>query len=153
MPDYVIKPLVGVGPVLLGMTRDEVRRAMPEPSTPFRKVSTAKYETDSFHKSAFQVYYSGDQPTVEFIELSSDPIVHVLYGELDIFNAPADEVIAYVSRDAEYDRSDPEIPYSYLFRGLELSLWRPLLPEDENDSDGRCFATIGIGRRGYYGEG
>ena len=150
MPDYTVQPFVGVGPVLLGMSRDEVRRAMPEPAKPFRKGRTSQHETDAFHQNAFQVFYGGDQPTVEYIELSRGSVVRALYRDLDVFATPADEVVAHISRDSEFDGSDPEIPYSYLFRGLQLSLWRPTIPESDTDTDGRYFSTIGIGKRGYY---
>ena len=150
MPDYTVQPFVGVGPVHLGMSRDEVRRAMPEPAKPFRKAPTSQHETDTFHQSAFQVFYGGDVPTVEYIELSGGSVVRAHYRDLDVFTTPANEVVAYISRDSDFDQTDPEIPYSYLFRGLQLSLWRPTIPESDTDTDGRFFATIGIGRRGYY---
>jgi hypothetical protein len=150
MPDYTVQPFVGVGPVLLGMSRDEVRRSMPEPAKPLRKERTSQHETDAFHQSAFQVFYGGDQPTVEYIELSRSSVVRALYRDIDVFATPADEVVAHISRDSEFDQSDAEIPYSYLFRGLQLSLWRPTIPESDTDTEGRYFATIGIGKNGYY---
>jgi hypothetical protein len=147
MPDYTVQPFVGAGPVLLGMSRKEVRRVMPELAKPFRKAPTSRYETDAFHQNAFQVFYGGDQPEVEFIELSRGSVVRALYRDLDVFATPADEVVTYISRESEFDRSDPEIPYSYLFRELQLSLWRPTIPESDTDTDGRYFSTIGIGKR------
>ena len=150
MLDYTIQPLIGVGPVRLGMSRDEVRRVMPEPAKPFRKARTSQHETDAFHQNSFQVFYGGDLPTVEYVELSRGSVVRALYRDLDVFATPADEVVAHIARDSQFDQSDPEIPYSYLFRGLQLSLWRPTIPESDADTDGRCFSTIGIGKRGYY---
>jgi len=150
MPDYTVQPFVGVGPVRLGMSRKEVRRVMPEQPKPFRKGTAPKYETDAFHEDAFQVFYEGDHPTVEYIELSRGSVVRAVYRDLDVFATPADEVVAHISRDSEFDQSDSEIPYSYLFRGLQLSLWRPTIPESDADTDGRYFSTIGIGKRGYY---
>jgi len=150
MPDYTVQPLVGIGPVRFGMSREEARRAMPEPPKPFRKGPTSQYETDAFHQSEFQVFYGGDQPAVEFIELSGGSVVRALYRELDVFATPADEVVTYFSRESELDQSDPEIPYCYLFRKLQLSLWRPSIPESDTDTDGRYFSTIGIGKRGYF---
>jgi hypothetical protein len=150
MPDYTVQPFVGVGPVRLDMTRDEVRRAMPEPSKPFRKGPTSRHETDAFHQNAFQVFYAGEPPTAEYIELSRGSVVRAFYRDLDVFATPADEVVAYISRDAAFDQTDREIPYSYIFRDLQLSLWRPTIPESDTDPDGRYFSTIGIGKRGYY---
>ena len=132
------------------MSRDEVLRAMPEPSDPFRKSEMARHEADSFHQNAFQVFYDGDQPTVEYIELWRGSPVRAFYRDLDVFATPADEVVASVSRDSAFDTANSEIPYSYLFRGLQLSLWRPVIPESDTDTRGRFFTTIGMGRRGYY---
>jgi hypothetical protein len=63
---------------------------------------------------------------------------------------PVNDVVAYISRDAEFDMSHPEIPYSYLFRALQLSLWRPIVPESDRNTDDLYFATIGIGNEGYF---
>lgn len=150
MRDYTVQPFVGVGPVRLGMSRDEVRSAMPEPSEPFRKGLTSRHETDAFHQNAFQVFYDGEPPTVEYIELSRSSVLRAVYRDLDVFATPADEVVTYISRDSGFDQSDPEIPYSYLFRGLQLSLWRPTIPASDKDTEGRFFSTIGIGKSGYY---
>jgi len=150
MSDYTVQLFVGVGPVRLGMSRDEVRRAMPEASESFRKTPTSPHGTDSFHQSGFQVFYEGQEPMVEYIELSRDSGFRAHYRDLDVFATPADEVAAYIARDAAFDETAREFPYSYIFPGLQLSLWRPVLPED--DEAGRYFSTIGIGRKGYYDE-
>jgi hypothetical protein len=152
MRKYLVEPLIGVGPVLLGMSRDEVRRVMSEPSEPFRKVMTSQHEIDSFHQCGFQVSYCGDQPTVEFIELSRDSGFCARYRDLDVFSMPADDVVAYIALDAAFDETDWEIPYSYIFRELQLALWRPLVPKSDTDTEGRYFMTIGVGRAGYYDE-
>ena len=150
MPDYIIQPFIGVGPVRLGMSRTEVLQAMRESSEPFRKTKDSRYETDAFHQSGFQVSYGGEQPTVEFIELSRESGFRAFYRELEVFATSAAEVVVFISRDAAFDDADPELPYTYQFRGLQLSLWRPVIPESEADTEGRCFSTIGIGRRGYF---
>ena len=36
----------------------------------FRKTPHSEHENDAFHQSAFQVFYTGESPTVEYIELS-----------------------------------------------------------------------------------
>src|SRR4051812_12428112 len=70
MPDYTIESLVGISPVRLGMSREEARLAMSEPPRSFRKTPESRYETDAYYQNAFQVFYGGDQPSVDFIELS-----------------------------------------------------------------------------------
>ena len=148
MTNYSVQPFVGVGPVRLGMSRSEVRSRFTEAPKTFRKGSSTGPATDAFHNGAFQVFYDGQTDTAEYIELSRDADFHALYREVNVFATPADEVAAFVSRDASYDESEREFPYSYIFRQLQLSLWRPVLPED--DESGRFFSTIGVGRKGYY---
>src|SRR5439155_19273129 len=92
--------------------------------------------------------YAGDQPTVQYIELSRDADFRAFYRDLDVLATLADHVVAVISRDARYDESGRDFPFSYIFRDLHLSLWRPVLPED--DEAGLFFSTIGIGQRGYY---
>ncbi len=77
-------------------------------------------------------------------------MVRALYKDIDIFVTPADDVVARIARDTAFDPNEPEIPYSYVFPELQLSLWRPVIPESDTDAEGRHFSTIGIGRRGYY---
>lgn len=150
MPVYIVQPFCGVGPVRFGMSPEEVRRSMPEPSTPFRKETTSQHEIDAFHDCAFQVFYGGVKPTVEYIELSRGSVVQPLYRGLDVFATPSEEVVAFIARDGAFDATDWEMPYSYVFRALQLSLWRPVIPDSDSDNEGRYFSTIGIGKPGYY---
>ena len=147
---YEVVPHVGVGPVYLGMTRDEVRRVMPGPYEAFRKVPDAQHETDAFLSSGFQVFYGGELPVAEYIELSRESGFRAVYRGIDVFATPADEVVAHVCRDAAFDSADWELGYSYIFPDLDLGLWRPVLPESAADSEGREFSTIGVGVLGYY---
>ncbi len=153
MTDYEVVPHVGVGPVRLGMTREQVRRAMPGPCEPFRKGPFAKHETDGFHGSGFQVFYGGDEPTAEYIQLCTGQGLRAIYAGVSVFETPADTVVARISRLAPYDPSDRELGYSYIFPSLELSLWRPVKPESPTDPEGQEFWSIGIGVRGYYSRG
>ena len=149
---YEATPRVGVGPVKLGMTREEVRRVMPGPCDSFLKGLNPEHETDAFHDRGFQVFYGGEGPVVEYIELSRESGFRVLYRGLDVFATPADQVLAHVSGDAAIDPNDPELGYAYIFPDLDLSLWRPVLPESPEDPEGREFSTIGIGVAGYYAD-
>jgi hypothetical protein len=149
---YEAIPRVGVGPVKLGMTREEVRRVMPGPCDSFLKGLNPEHETDAFHDSGFQVFYGGEGPVAEYIELSREAGFRVLYRGLDVFATPADQVLSHVSGDAASDPNDPELGYAYIFPDLDLSLWRPVLPERPEDPEGREFSTIGIGVAGCYAD-
>ena len=146
---FDITPLVGVGPVLLGVRRADVRNVMSEPLREFFKGTGARHATDAFHNSAFQVHYSGDLPIVEFIELCRGGEIEACFDGIDLFALDATTVVARVTEQHAFDERDPELGYAYVFPDLELALWRPHIPDDESD-DGRFFSTVGIGRRGYF---
>jgi hypothetical protein len=66
--DYAVEPYVGVGPIRLGMTVDEVRHAVGSAVNPFRKSRFAKMDTDAFEDKGIHVYYEvpGVCEAVEF---------------------------------------------------------------------------------------
>jgi len=125
---------------------------MAGPCRPFRKAPGSQHETDAFHGSGFQVFYAGAEPIVEYIGLSRGSSIRALYRGVDLFELPAHEVVTRISFYAPFDPNDDELGYSYIFPVLDLSLWRPTLPESPGDEDGRQFSTIGVGTRGYFNE-
>jgi hypothetical protein len=147
---FEIVPLIGVGPARFGVPRDELRAAMKVAPTPFRKTSNDRWETDAFFDSAFQVFYGGDEPRVEYVELSRDSALIPFIDGMDIFATPATDLVARIERQASFDRNDPELGYSYVFPALELALWRPAIPASDGSGDGRFFSTVGVGVRGYF---
>ena len=150
MKVYIIEPQVGVAPVRLGMTRDQVRQAMPEPSKSFLKTPDSEHETDAFDQSAFQVFYKGEPPLVEFIELSRCPHFRVFFEKLSIFDTPADHVLETLVRRYDYDSENLKTPCNVIFHELQMTLWRPHIPSSPDEEEGRYFATVGIGTSGYY---
>ncbi len=130
--DYVVRPLVGIGPFLLGMSRDKAQRIPRD--------------------AALQIFFD-DQDQIEYLEASGPTsTMAALYKGVDVHRTPATEVVSLISKDAAFDPDDPEHGYSYIFPSLELSVWRPTVPNNSQDPDGRCFRTIGVGRKGYYSQ-
>lgn len=150
MKRYDVELGAGVGPVLLGMTREEARGAMGEEPVCFSKTGTDRHETDAFHENGFQIFYEGDHPRVEFIELSGGCNFEVFYGDKNVFATPAKDLVSLISRVAPLDESHQEVGYMFIFPDLELSLWRPVKPESEDDPEGKYFMTIGVGVEGYF---
>lgn len=151
---YDIVPHEGVGPVRLGMAREAAREAMERAGVPLppEQVETSR---DLYHRAEFQVSYD-DSGMVEYIELGRGEQFVARYLGVDVFTTPADELVALVANAAPYDPDDPELGYTYLFPALDLTLWRPVMPEDCEEDDepdeydcGRVFMTMGVGRRGY----
>ncbi len=146
MPSYVVTPHQGVGPIRFGMPRAVVQAALKLSPETFHKVG-AQTLVDAYLEACFQVFYDAAH-TVEYIELSRGGPVTALYQELDVFATTAEQVVQHLVQYAPFDASVPELGYSYIFPALDLSVWRPHLPKAE--PDGRFFATIGIGKAGYY---
>ena len=147
--EYEVVPHVGIGPVRLGMTRAESRAALGQEAREFLKGPGDEVTTDAFHASSFQVFYDASE-RVEYIELSKSPEVEpIVFGE-KILQITADDAVELVQRHAAFDESNPELGYSYVFPALELALWRPVVPESEDDEEGRTFSTVGVGVSGYF---
>ena len=145
MKTFHVVPHVGVEPVRLGMTRDESRAAMGAQSLP----SALRSEKDLYYDNAFQVFFDSED-RVEYIELSKNSIFTAFYKGINVHETEGDALVDIVEKDADFDENNPELGYSFIFPTLELSVWRPTVPEDENDEEGRFFSTIGIGTKGYY---
>ena len=152
MDTYKVVPLKGIGGIRLGMTREETRLIMSLPCTPFQKSFTSATLTDAYLKSCFQIFFD-DEDKVEYIELSRRGAFRALYKGVSVFETKADELVAVVLQNAAVDRADREYGNSYIFPNLELSLWRAVMPElqdDPADLEGVYFDTIGVGKPGYY---
>ena len=54
-----------------------------------------------------------------------------------------------LAEHALFDASGPELGYSYVFPALDLSVWRPIVPERPEDPEGISFESIGIGESVY----
>jgi hypothetical protein len=153
MIEFEVAPHHGSGPVRLGMSREEARKAMPGEPQMFRKGPDSEYLTDAYCDSGFQIFYEGSKPRVEYIALCRDSGLIARYRGWDVFGTEAEKLIEGISQIAPYDQTDPELGYSYTFPGLEMSLWRPVMPQSANDPEGRFFSTIGVGTKGYYSKG
>jgi hypothetical protein len=146
MKSFEVSPLVGVGSVKLGMAQAKVHAVMGQPLVSFKKVPTSRHPTDAWLQNGFQVFYGGSEPVVEFIELSRGCGFEAVCFEQRILSTPALAVVEQLKVITPFDPTNCELGYSYVFPEWELSLWRPDIEEPE----GRYFATVGIGCRGYF---
>lgn len=144
MKIFHLQPLVGVDEIRLGMPRAEVLRILGDCKS-FKKLATSVHVTDAWSNNGFQVFYGGEEPVVEYIELSRKSGFDATLLGYPVFSTKASELVNLIDKHSPYDRKNPEIGFSYIFHGLELSLWRPT----EEDI---LFRTVGIGVRGYYSD-
>ncbi|MCE9531267.1 MAG: tRNA (N6-isopentenyl adenosine(37)-C2)-methylthiotransferase MiaB [Planctomycetes bacterium] len=144
---YGAVPGVGVGPVKLGMTRDAVHEALGSPSSTFK-------ERESFFGAFFVDFDESER--VEFIELARSDRFEAIFDGVCLHRIEADEAVRIVSTFDQYDVHGREPGYSYIFLKLQMSLWRGIVPandQDEDDPDGRYFDSIGVAIDGYFKAG
>ena len=73
----------------------------------------------------------------------------VLFRGVDIFGTPADTLVERLREVTSIDVE--EDGHSVTAPGLLLALWRSVVPDDDNDPDGRYFESVLIAKPGYYG--
>lgn len=141
MTSIDIIPLKSAGHVKLGMTRSEVFQTIGKPTRNLQQKDA--YQTNDVF---FSLYYDQNDK-LEYIEYSGLGNAKILFNGIDIFKTPATDLIDQIVKQTGYqfDPNEKEIPYCYVFPELELSFWRPVVPENEHDEDGKYFMTVGIG--------
>jgi hypothetical protein len=149
MDVYKIRPGSGVGPVQLGMSRDDAKRAMG--TTGHKVESFDRWQRSppvlAMQENSFQVYFDGSD-RVEAIELmgpSSDgqsfgdePPFAAHYGDVDVFRTRASELADVVSRDADPDKEAEDHGVAFTFPTIGISLWR------EGTEDTPFFETVSV---------
>jgi hypothetical protein len=144
--EFVLDPLLGVGPICLGASRESVLAALGKPVSSFYKTPDSKYPTDAWFENRLQVFYEGGEPTVVFIELSGGGDVEAVLFGLPVFATAVQVLLHEVGCRAKLDETDPELGYSYIFPALELAFWRPY----NNNREAPHFSTVGAGLSGYF---
>ena len=141
MMNFEIIPKVGIGPIKLGMSRIEVEGIFGQPE----------------HESNERIgYYSGfmidfdENHKVEFIELAKSNNFSATLNGVNLHEVSAIDAVNYVSKIDNFDKTEPEQGYSYIFKGIQLSLWRGTMPENEADDDGKYFEAVGIAVENYF---
>ncbi len=141
MKNFEIICLSSIGPVQLGMTVGEVKDILGEPD---------------FVNGKRQCFLTGimidfdNDGKVELIEAAPSELYSIVFNGIDVHRTLASKVIEQVLSKDNYDHEDPELGYSYVFTGLQLSFWRPVMPEDAHDSEGQYFESVAIGCENYF---
>jgi hypothetical protein len=143
-----VEPGVGIGPVRLGMSHAEVRAAVAS-----REVK-GQGSRQRIPSLGLSLEYTDSDGVVAFIE--ADRGSGAKYDGIELFEAPAEEVVAAIVQAAGLAPADfSPARHSYLFESLRLVLWRGTVPDDEqdeDDEDGRLFQTVSVYAPGYYPE-
>lgn len=139
---FDIRPYEGVGPVKLGMTREEVRAAVGAPFEEFRKSAGDELPTDAFDTVGLHVYYK--RPGVcEAVELAS-PAVPVLEEQFLLRQPYAQLRRWFESRDESVETDDSGLTSFRYGVGLYA-------PAAGSNPAGPAEGVI-VFEKGYYGE-
>jgi len=141
MENFEIEPNIGVGPIKLGMHKSEVVKVFGKPEH--------EHDNRSGYFSGFMVDFD-ESDKVEFIELAKSDLFTSSFKGKSLHNIPASEAVEYICKLDDFDPNEPELGYSYIFKKLQLSLWRGTLPENEQDKDGKYFEAVGVGVSNYF---
>ena len=144
MDDLEIQPLVGVGSIRFGMSRADVHDALGQPDD--------VHNQREWFLDGFAIDFDSDG-TVEFMEFAESESFRVCFQGQALHELDADDAVALLSSSAPYDADAPEFGYTYIFPKLQVSLWRPVIPDEQQPDDdptGRKFEAVGVGRAGYF---
>lgn len=140
--EFVIKPYESVGPIKLGMTKEEIRNIMPE-APDIHHIVRDTY-TDFFMELLFFAYYTGEDGVCEAVEFC-DPSIAILEGK-PINGVPYIEAKNWLEKldpDLEEERDVGVKSYK-----LGVGLYAPDYYDDE-DPTIPVEAVIAF-RKGYY---
>jgi len=144
MDTFEIAPYVGMGPLKLGSEKQDIIDILGEPDTYLDRDSVTQ-----LHYSGFCVHLNLDGK-VEFIAASLDEDYSVTFLGLDLLRAEASKIIELVSTQYKHDENDFELGYSYVYPDIQVSFYRPTVPENENDNDGKYFQVACVAEPGYW---
>ncbi|MDH2416199.1 hypothetical protein [Nocardioides sp. CER19] len=96
------------------------------------------------------VYFdsTGSVEAIEFGRPTTDTDV-VEYAGVDVFGTPAEELARWLSEHTRVEVADEG--RSITAPDLLLALWRPVIPLDLEDEDGRFFESVLLAESGYNG--
>lgn len=150
--DLILDPPHGVGPIRIGMPFEEAVQVLHAIDGFIPQSDTGGYRSPGFahFESGMSISLAPDNcGAVKAAEVyRPDGDVRVLYGDIDLFNRPAAEVIRLLAATAEVRVEDEGL--WVVAPDLLLSLSRDTLPDDDEDEDGRYFGAVLIAAPGYY---
>lgn len=141
---FEVQPKIGIGPVKLGMARTSAITSMGLEPDSFMKTPMSQHPTDSFYEAGFQIFYEGEAPKVESIELSRGCGFEATLSGENILELQVSEALSKIESATGHKPATEDEGYTYEVPSLGLWLWRQ--SNEPNDEEGLYFSTIGVGR-------
>ncbi len=142
--EFAVIPRCSIGPIQLGMSREDVRQILGPPSSvqnAYEKWGIQFPDRDHFFRNAFQVSYDHNL-RAEFIEVSAEEGYLVTFEGIHVHASAPDVLVAAIQKLGDVDTTTREYPLNMWFPTLGLNLYREASEQDP-------FATIGICTEGF----
>lgn len=145
MQELKIIPHVGIGPILLDDSRENVRSAL---ATIGFDLESSRERVDYFAEAAIQVEYGADD-CADFIGVACQHDYSVTYFGTNVFDMVAEDVFALIAaRDASgehaYDQS------GFVFPNQIVTLWEADEQYDRLGGEERLiWGQVGLGNKRY----
>ena len=140
---FEVQPKIGIGPVKLGDDRASAIECMGLKPESFMKTPMSHHPTDSFYEAGFQIFYEGEPPKVEGIELSRGCGFEITLAGKNILDLPVTEALFKIEEITGFKPETEDDGYSYEIPELGLWVWRQ--SNEKNDEEGLYFSTMGVG--------
>lgn len=148
--DLILDPPRAAGPLRIGMPIEEAFRVVSELPGRIERPGDPSGGHLVHYESGLSIsVWAARDHLVDAVEVwRPERDVRVLFGDLDVFGTPADDLIAALAAvarvDVEHEGARVTAP------DLLLALWRPFVQDDPNDEDGKHFSSVLIAAPGYY---
>jgi hypothetical protein len=148
---FLLEPPGGVGPVRIGLTRDQARDALDSLKDPSDVSDSDRPGLNVFRPSGLMVSVDyGADGLVNAVELGRPQDGDtVLFQDVDVFALPARQVVTRMRQFTTLLEEDGG--GSFVAPDLLLAFWRPFVADDEPaEPQGYYFSSVLLARPGYY---
>ncbi|MDD3120602.1 MAG: hypothetical protein PHF46_04285 [Candidatus Gracilibacteria bacterium] len=164
MNEIIIKPLEGIEIkgilnskiISFGMDKKDIIKILGNPES-IEENEYDKYDTFYYSNNFLQLSFSINIGKLSYVEIFHHYPNKIIFNKIEIFKTKSSTLVEIFKKEHIINSKNPEVGYSYIYNDIELSLWRPSIPEKiledtgENDYEkGIYFTTVGIGEKGTW---
>jgi hypothetical protein len=140
-----LQPRKSIGPILLGVSRQDIRSALSSIGLP---LEAERKQLDFFASSSVQVEYEEDN-TASFIGIASNKNIELIYHGSDLFDTDAETTFHLIAKH-EATKNHTFTDAEYIFPDQIVSLWEADTQYDRKGGESRLiWGQIGIGDERY----
>ena len=152
MQNLIVEPLVGINEIKLGQKKIKNSDFLGKADSYIHRGKN--WYSELYWNGQLTIQYNNNDiiTDISLRDLGSLNAKVILFG-LDFFETPANKIIEAIIQTSKtnFDATDKEIPYSYKFPKIAMTLWREYLPSDIDEEDEKeryeRFEYVGIGTK------